>query len=290
MDVEQIAEELYALKPTEFVASRDAYVAEARKVKDSAAAKAVAALRRPALAAWAANLLARQRPEEAAQFLALGETLRVAHRTLDAEQLRTASRRKSQLITALAHNAAALAQEAGQPVSDTVLREIEQSLHGVLADPDVAEEWSKGRLVKVPEAAVDFAVVAPEAAPSRPAPDERRAPNTKSGRGTERLRDLERARTAAEEANGEVARCEQELGEARDVQGRVAAKAEEAAERVRSLEHELQAARQAVTETGAAVAEARGAVRAAERALEEARGVAERATRAVERLEEQGEP
>ncbi|MFI9297575.1 hypothetical protein [Streptomyces gardneri] len=72
----------------------------------------------------------------------LGETLREAHRTLDAEQLRTASRQQHQLVAALARTAAVLAREAGQSVSDTVLHEIEQTLHGVLADPDVADRWS----------------------------------------------------------------------------------------------------------------------------------------------------
>lgn len=144
MDVERVAEELYGLKPAEFVPARDRYVAEAREAKDTAAAKAVAALRRPALAAWAANLLARQKRQEAEQFLAVGETLREAHRTLDGEQLRTASRQRNQLVTSLARTAADLAKEAGQPVSDTVLHEIEQTLHGVLADQDVAEEWSRG--------------------------------------------------------------------------------------------------------------------------------------------------
>ncbi|MDV5143179.1 hypothetical protein R1T08_02355 [Streptomyces sp. SBC-4] len=139
MDVEEIAEVLYGLKPADFVAARDAYVAEARKTKDPKAAKAITALRRPALAAWAANQLPRQRPEETWQFLTLGETLREAHRTLDTEQLRAANRQQHQLVTALARTAAALAREAGQPVSDTVLHEIEQSLHGVLAHPDVAE-------------------------------------------------------------------------------------------------------------------------------------------------------
>lgn len=35
-DVEEIAGELYGLKPAEFLAARDAYVAEARKAEDAA--------------------------------------------------------------------------------------------------------------------------------------------------------------------------------------------------------------------------------------------------------------
>ncbi|MGA5069154.1 hypothetical protein ACPB9E_36265 [Streptomyces exfoliatus] len=34
--------------------------------------------------------------------------------------------------------------------------EVEQTAHGVLTRPDVAEQWSKGWLVKVPEAARRF--------------------------------------------------------------------------------------------------------------------------------------
>ncbi|WP_158710563.1 hypothetical protein [Streptomyces flavochromogenes] len=245
MDVEEVAEELYGLRPAEFVAARDTYVARARAAKDARAAKAVAALRRPSLAAWAANRLARQRKREAQQFLALGETLREAHRTLDAEQLRAASGQRQQLITALARTAAGLAGEAGLSVSDTVLHEIEQTLHGVLADQDVAEQWSRGRLVKAPGAAVGFPEVAQEAVPARRAPaaeapeaDEtpgseeaagaagRPAPKKKTARGADarrlrereraRLRELERARTAAEEEAAElVSRLERELHDGR---------------------------------------------------------------------------
>ncbi|MFF6776569.1 hypothetical protein ACFY8W_23865 [Streptomyces sp. NPDC012637] len=246
MDVELIADELYGLKPSEFTAARDAYVAEARRAKEPATAKAIAALRRPPLAAWAANLLARQRAEEAGQFLTLGETLRQAHRTLDAEQLRAASRRRHQLVTALAHTAAVLAQEAGQPVSDTVLREIEQILHGVLAHPDVAELWGKGRLAKVPEAAVGFAAVAPEEGTVRTTPAKKPAP--KEGRGSkdeERVReDKEHVREDKEHVREvEKQRLEVEKRRREDEQRR-----REDEQRLRELEHARAAAEEADTE------------------------------------------
>ncbi|MFB6841216.1 hypothetical protein [Streptomyces sp. NPDC056361] len=167
MDVDKVTDELYALKPAEFVPARDRHVARARRAGDAAAAKALAALRRPSVAAWAANLLALRRPREAQDFLTLGETLREAHRTLDADRLREASRRQHQRVTALAREAAELAREAGQPVSATVSYEIEQTLHSVLADPDTAARWSKARLVKPPSAAVGFPDAAPEAVAAR---------------------------------------------------------------------------------------------------------------------------
>ncbi|WP_063886689.1 hypothetical protein [Streptomyces aureus] len=314
MDVEEVAEELYGLRPAEFVAARDTYVARARAAKDARAAKAIAALRRPSLAAWAANRLARQRQREAQQFLALGETLREAHRTLDAEQLRAASGQRQQLITALARTAAGLAGEAGLSVSDTVLHEIEQTLHGVLADQDVAEQWSRGRLVKAPEAAVGFPEVAQEAVPARRAPaaeapeaaetpegeqtagsPEQPAPKKKTARGADarrlrereraRLRELERARTAAEEADGEVGRRERELAEARDARQAAAAEAEEAAELVSRLERELHDGRQAEQEARTASATAGKAVTTVEHALRDARRAAAQAARALQDLE-----
>ncbi|MEU3431235.1 hypothetical protein [Streptomyces gardneri] len=291
MDVEEIADELYGLKPGEFTAARDAYVAQARQAKDAAVAKAIAALRRPALAAWAANQLARQQPDETARFLELGETLREAHRTLDGERLRAAARQQHQLVGALARTAAVLAAEAGQPVSDTVLHEIEQTLHAVLARTDVAEQWSKGRLVKVPEAAVDFAAIAPDEVPARPVPAKPFAPKQeRAGAGERRLRDLQRARVVAEEAEAEVGRFERELDEARDALEAAAGGAEEEVGRVRRLEHELQEARTAKSAAEAITAEAGTAVKAAERAVREARRAAEQATRAVQRLEHQAEP
>ncbi|MFE6813618.1 hypothetical protein [Streptomyces sp. NPDC057677] len=337
MDVEEVAEELYGLRPAEFVAARDTYVARARAAKDARAAKAIAALRRPSLAAWAANRLARQRQPEAQQFLALGETLREAHRTLDAEQLRAASGQRQQLITALARTAGALAGEAGLSVSDTVLHEIEQTLHGVLADRHLAEQWSRGRLVKTPEAVVGFPPVAPEAVPAARAPaaataevtgtagttgatattgttatpgtttaatdseevagaaEQQPAPKRKPARGADarrrreleraRLRELEQARTAAEEADAEVALRERELAEARDARQAAAEAAEEAAERVSRLEHELHDGRKARQEARTASTTAGKAVTTAEHALRDARRAAAQAAGTVQDLE-----
>ncbi|MDX2560624.1 hypothetical protein PV371_13315 [Streptomyces sp. TX20-6-3] len=333
MDVEEVAEELYGLRPAEFVAARDTYVARARAAKDARAAKAIAALRRPSLAAWAANRLARQRQREAQQFLTLGETLREAHRTLDAEQLRAASGQRQQLVTALARTAGALAGEAGLSVSDTVLHEIEQTLHGVLADQDVAEQWSRGRLVKTPEAVVGFPAVAPGAVPARKAPavEAAEAPETAEGpetaeapettepteseeaaeaaeqpvpmkkpargeaarrlreRERARLRELEGARAAAEEADDEVGRRERELAEARAARQAAAEAAEEAAELVSRLERELNDGRKARQEARTASTAAGKAVTTAEHALRDARRAAAQAADALQDLEGRGQ-
>lgn len=133
MDLDPVADELYGLRPEEFVAARDRRALEARKAGDQALAKEIGALRRPSLAAWVGNLLVRRRPEEVQPLLDLGEELRRAHRELDGPQLRRLIRRQSEVIGTLGRQARRLAAEAGRPVGEGVQREVEETLHAVLA-------------------------------------------------------------------------------------------------------------------------------------------------------------
>lgn len=105
MDVESLAVELFGLRPSEFTAARDEYAAQARKAGDRKLAAAIAALRKPTLAAWTAGLLARRRPKEVQRLVQLGEALRTAHRTSDAEQLGKLSHDQHVVIGRLARTA-----------------------------------------------------------------------------------------------------------------------------------------------------------------------------------------
>ncbi|MER5757700.1 hypothetical protein [Streptomyces sp. NPDC002082] len=180
MDVESVAVELYGRLPSEFTPARDEYVAKARKAGDRQLAAAIAALRKPTVAVWTAGLLPRRRPKEAHGLVQLGEALRTAHRTLDAEQLRKLSHDQHVVIGELARTARALATDAGQSVSELVLHEVEQILHAVLADADVAEQWVGGRLARAPDAVSGFAGLEPlpGAAPPRPAQEAPTAAST----------------------------------------------------------------------------------------------------------------
>ncbi|MFI1722619.1 hypothetical protein [Streptomyces sp. NPDC020489] len=288
MDVDQVAGELYALRPQDFVAARDARVAEARRAKDMAAARGIGALRRPTTAAWASNLFVRERPEEAERLLALGQTLREAHRTLDAGQFREASRRQNQMITALVREAAALAQQAGQPLTEPVRHEVEQILHSALADAAVAQEWAAGRLTKAPDATVGFTAVTPDTVPSRPEPRPPKKPPAKrpNRRDTARREQLDAARRAARDAAAEAARSEKEQSRAEQAQESAAARAEQAGARVRELEEQLRQAREDDRAARAAASSARDAAQRARRTATTARRTA---ARAAEKLAELGE-
>ncbi|MEU2509498.1 hypothetical protein ABZ621_32995 [Streptomyces sp. NPDC007863] len=288
MDVEQVTDELYGLRPSEFTAARDAYAAEARRAEDTAAAKAIAALRRPPLAVWAANLLARERPEEAERFLALGEALREAHRTLDGERLREASRQQHRLVAALVRTTAALAEEAGQPVSDAVLGDVERILHAVLALPDAAGPWAKGRLAAMPETAVGFPAVPPGTLTARTpaAPEEQPKGHDRKAGG--RAEEARAAEAQAKEARAGLARRERDRDAAREAEQAATAAAEEAADRLRRAEREREEARTAAAAAEKTAQRAATDLRAAERAVEKARSAAEAAEK-TSRRHERGE-
>ncbi|MFI5762344.1 hypothetical protein ACIA8F_15550 [Streptomyces sp. NPDC051563] len=283
MDVESVTAELYAVRPSEFTSARDAYVAKARKAGDRELAAAIAALRKPTVAVWTAGLLARGRPEEARQLLLLGEALRTAHRTLDAGQLRKLSHDQHLVIGRLARTARSLAAEFDQTVSEPVLSEVERILHAVLADPEVAERWAGGRLVRSPDPASGFTGLEPqpgaapprrkESAPPEPAgPATRRtpAPGTDGGAEQTRRQRIEAAREELSEARAEADRLSTEEAAAQEL-------ADGAEAAVRSAVARLEEAR-------AASAAAAAGLRTAGQAAAKARKRADVAARKAEKL------
>ncbi len=59
MDLEEVADELYAVPPGEFIARRQERVQQARADGDRGLAQAIGALAKPATAAWVVNVLVR---------------------------------------------------------------------------------------------------------------------------------------------------------------------------------------------------------------------------------------
>jgi hypothetical protein len=147
VDVDEAADQLYALPPGDFVEARDALVRQARAAGDRELAAAIADLRKPTAVAWLANRLARERADQLADFLALGAPLREATATLSGPALRDLSRQRNQLVQGLVREARRVV--TGQPgprVSEEVARGLEATLHAALADPTVAAAVATGRL------------------------------------------------------------------------------------------------------------------------------------------------
>lgn len=291
MDVESLAVELYGLLPAEFTAARNEYAARARKAGDKELAAAIEALRKPTVAVWAAGLLARRRPKEAQGLVRLGEALRAAHRTLDAEQLRKLSHDQHAVIGRLARTARSLAAEAGQPVSETAGHDVEQILRAVLADGDVATQWAAGRLLKSPDLVMGFTGLEPQpgAAPPRstrapepagPAPERVRpdADADADARAAQARRErVEAARAEAAEARAEAERLEADQAAAREL-------VDAAADAVSAAEDDVQAAKDRLETARTTSADAVTGHREAARAAAKARTRAETAARKAERL------
>ena len=294
-DLDTAADELYAVPPDEFIGARDAAVAAARERGDRDLAKAIGRLRRPTKAAWLANLLARHRSAQLDGLLSLAAGLADAQRTLDGTALRQLSSKRHQLVAAMAREAGRLAQDAGDPAGESVLRELQGILDAALARPEIAEQVRSGRLTRTlsytgfgPEADPD-AVPAP---PARPAPQERRpepAAAEPDDGAADRAR-LERLRAERDRRADALAAAEDEEAAARATQDtdeaareEAAAAREDARRRVAGLTAELEAAREQERTAVAAARDAESAAKASARAV----GVAaSRTARAQARLEE----
>ncbi|MFD7919314.1 hypothetical protein ACFV3R_08830 [Streptomyces sp. NPDC059740] len=146
MSPEEAAEELYGLPPEDFTAAREERARAARSAGDRSAARAIRALRRPTYSAWAANLLTREEPDRTRGLLELGAELRDAQRRLDGPRLRELMRAQRELTEELTRSAARIARQAGHPLGEGALREVEQTLRAALADPDAARRWRAGCL------------------------------------------------------------------------------------------------------------------------------------------------
>jgi hypothetical protein len=246
-----IADELYAVPPPGFVAARNARVAELSA--DRALAAQVAALRKPAPAAWVVNLLLRARREQLEELLELGGALRDAHATLDRAAITRLAQERRERVTALTATGAALAAEAGGTTTRAVLDAVAATLDAGLADAEAAAAIRTGRLLRSLETIglepVDLAeaVAVPEAGSraaerrARPAPTRPRAIDDSDA-------ELARARRRANDA---VARAEHDAAatsrELEELEGRLreARRALAAAERETAL---LERTRDAATE------------------------------------------
>jgi hypothetical protein len=293
----EIAQRLYGLRPEEFTGARDDEVKRARADGDRAGAKAIAALRRPSLAAWLVNALVRERGDQVEQLLELGAALGAAQRGLAGDEVRALGRQRQQLLAAVGRQARALARELGHPVSDDVGQEVEQTLGAAMVDPRVAEAVRSGRLTSstsyaglgLPEEAEPASpprrhlsavpATGPAAGERTPSQPDAAAPAAPAPRGAGR-----RARPGGDPANAR--RAEEERRE----QARQAE--EERRERARRAEEERRAAeldqaRQEEREAHEALTAALDASRAAQGRLDDAEHDAAEARRRIDDLQEQ---
>lgn len=146
----EAVDELYSLAPDGFLERRKELVTAARAAKDRDAAKTIATMRRPTVAAWLINMLRRD-PEGGASLTdlaALGARLREAQAALAADLLRELGRERRTRVADLVSRAEELSDAAGHTIGPAVEREIEETLVAAVADEAAAEAVLSGALTR----------------------------------------------------------------------------------------------------------------------------------------------
>lgn len=287
MDFEEAAGALYAASAADFIATRNELAKQLKADGDQLGSTRLKALRKPTVAAWLANLVARELPDDIDDLLALGDEFREATADLDGDRLRELTPKRHKLLDQLAKEAAKLADREGQKVSADVAQKLRETLDAALVDPAAGEAVREGRLDSALRH-VGFGVVDESGAPSNVTPltDERRkrADERRKARSAAPAAKAEKEESAAQKAKREKAEREQEEREAaekaaakKELDDAIAA-AEAAEAAVADLDSQLTDARDALVEAqetvhriGEELDEARKSARDAQKESREAR-------------------
>ena len=308
MELDEVADELYALPPEEFIPARKAREDEAKAEGDRSLAKEIGSLPKPSTAAWVCNLLVREAPDEVGGLVELGSLVREAQESLAGDQLRALDVQRRQLVAALTRQARSLAYSRGHSVSTAVATQVEETLRAAMADPQAGEALLSGRLVSpltysgmgLGEQRPHLRVVPPPKAAKQP-PSARR-PADRSGSAEEQRRrkedeeearrekrrqELAEARRAAEDAEAAA----EEAAEAADAEraraDELAAREEELTDRIEYLTRELARLREESSAVGTDLARVERRRKAADHRRREADAALEHARARVVRLSEE---
>jgi hypothetical protein len=279
LDLASARSELYGAKLAEFVSTRGVLVKRARSAGDKDLASAIQALRKPTLAAWLVNALARERPRALEELLDLGRDLREGMGGVDADGLRDMTRRRHQVVAGLVNQARQLGAAAGQRVADDAARAVQSTLEATLADGDSADAVAAGCLSEPLEPSgfggFGFPAVGQAAAPRAQPPDDSGATVTDLGdRRARKAAEIADAEQGLSDAQTLAAQAERAFEEAHRRAVDEARRLDKASDRVGKLEEKVAEARAEVAERSEdaraarqAESDADKAVRAATRAL-----------------------
>jgi hypothetical protein len=265
-EIEGRIDALYTLPLDRFTPERDALAKELQAAGDGEAAKRVKVLRKPVVAAWALNALARENPEGIRELLELGTRLRDAQRRAlsggDVEPLREATEERRRLVGRLARKAAAILERAGTSAGSHE-DDLSSTLDAAAVDEDSGEMLRSGRLTKPLQPPVSFGEpglrvleggigakpAAASAGRNREAASEHDREREQEARGLRReLAEAERRERSAAAAADRARRRDEEI-EARRSQSREALRAAETERRGAELERRRLAARLAKLES-----------------------------------------
>jgi hypothetical protein len=203
-----IANRLYAGALDDFIGARAATAKEVAR-QDKGLAAEIRSLPKPSVAAWALNMLARQRPDVLDGLGELGVRMRAAQEALDAPALRELGRERRTMLVGAVEVARSVAREQGRSISDAMASDVEETLRALTADEGAANAVRSGRLLKVLssdgvndvdlDGAVALPGLLPAATPTRPVSAPPHAAKAKPARAAKES--AAKTRTTAERAS-----------------------------------------------------------------------------------------
>jgi hypothetical protein len=205
---------LYGLALEEFIPARDALAKELRSSGRRGEATAIKALKKPTVAAWAANQAVRSQPRAARELWEAGDALAAAQEAVLAGKgsggdLRAAAERERLALDPLVDAARGLLTSSGGDLSDTTIDRVRATLQAAAIDADVREEVAGGRAVREREPRGLFGgeAAAPTSGRDRSASDHDRSPAPDRGRSSSRGRSAsDRDRSAGTGTEGKASR------------------------------------------------------------------------------------
>jgi hypothetical protein len=229
-------DDLYALPLERFTPERDALAKELAAAGDRDGAARVKAVRKPLVAAWAVNVLAREDPGGIRELLELGDTLRSAHRRAvsggDVEPFREATDERRRLVRDLTRRAEAIVARVGG-ATGSAADAIADTLEAATVDEQTGELVRAGRLTKPVRPPATFAGAGLRVLEGGPAPRPEPAPPPKPRPDRAKLkREFSAAQTRERRAAAAVER-------ERDAIADLDRRRSEAKDRLRAAEAEL---------------------------------------------------
>lgn len=262
-------DDLYGAPLDRFVPQRTELAKALRKEGRREDATAVAALRKPSVAAWAVNQLIRTQSRSIKELFGAGDALRRAHEQAasgqgDAQALRTATQEERAAVDALIEAARGLLTSDGHELSPSVIDRVAETLRAAALDPDARAQVSEGRLEReLRHVGLGFLGDAGPAAPA-PAP-KRKAPAAKpkqdqaqkaeaEARERKRAQALKEARAAEKDARRELERAEKAADSAEARRDKAAAALDDAERELADAQAQAEAATAAHDKAAGALA------------------------------------
>lgn len=146
LDVDALVDDLFALPLEQFVVARTAAAKRIKASGDAVGAERVGRLTKPTVAAWVVNQVARERPDDVAALISLGDELRDATTDRDRTRLRTLDRLRRERVERVVGEVRDAGEIAGRAVSGTAVDRLAETLTAAVMDPDAGALVRAGRL------------------------------------------------------------------------------------------------------------------------------------------------